>query len=123
MPSLVEHNNRLYAGKDRKYMVADITRDRLPRCQAVLSLDCFIHLTSTQVFNMLKNFQRSGARYLLATNHPADEVYREIETGKWRSVNLSLLKFNLPLPLLRLVENPISGKSLDVLKLQKLILK
>jgi hypothetical protein len=123
VPGLIERNNRLYAGKGRKFQVADITGDKLPRCQAVLCRDCFIHLTSTQILNTLKNFQRSGARYLLATNHPAEEVYREIETGEWRSVNLNLPPFNLPPPLLRMVENPLTGKSLDVWELQKLILK
>ena len=120
VPSLVERNNRLYAGKGRKFRIADITEDKLPRCQAVLCRDCLIHLTSDEIFRALKNFQRSGARYLLATNHPAEETNREIDTGEWRSVNLHLPPFNLPPPLLRLVENPLTGKALDVWELPKL---
>ncbi len=121
--SLIDRNNRLYARQGRKFVAADITTSKLPRCQAILCRDCFIHLPASQIFNTLKNFQNSRASYLIATNHSTEETYQEINTGEWRPVNLHLPPFNLPQPLVRLVENPVSGKSLDVWELQNLTLR
>ncbi len=98
----------------------DITRERLLRGEAILCRNCFIHLASGQIFDTLKNFQKSGARYLLATNHPGIETNQEIEVGEWRSVNWNPPPFNLPQPLLSVVENSLSSKSIDVWEIQKL---
>jgi hypothetical protein len=114
VPALIAENRRRDGGRRRRFIVADITRDVLPRCDAVLCRDCLIHLSFADIARALHCFCRSGARYLLVTNHPFLDAHEDIAAGWWRSVNLHLAPFSFPLPLHRLVENPVTGKTLDV---------
>jgi hypothetical protein len=92
----------------------------LPKCDAVLCRDCFIHLPFADIARALSLFHQSGARYLLVTNHPSVTHHDDIATGMWRSVNLRLAPFHFPEPLHRLLENSVTGKTLDTWKLASL---
>src|SRR5678816_622147 len=66
---LIVRNRRLYGGKDRNFVVLDITRDEIPPVDAILCRDCFIHLSFKQISAAITNFKRSKSRFLLATTH------------------------------------------------------
>jgi hypothetical protein len=114
VPALIARNRAHYSGNGREFHTADITRDRLPKCDAILCRDCFIHLPFADIALALSLFHQSGARYLLVTNHPALPAHDDIAAGMWRSVNLHLAPFSFPEPRHRLLENPVTGKTLDV---------
>lgn len=96
VPELIESNRRKYPGI--KFLVADITKDLLPRADAVLCRDCFIHLSNRQVQLAIQQFKLSGIRYLIASTYPVD-FNEEIPTGYYRPVNMEKAPFNLPAPL------------------------
>jgi 2-polyprenyl-3-methyl-5-hydroxy-6-metoxy-1,4-benzoquinol methylase len=67
---LIERNTKLYGSAERSFMVADITRDRLPSADVVLCRHCLIHLPNRQIKLALRNLAATGAAYLLATSSP-----------------------------------------------------
>ena len=117
---LIAENRRWFGTRARKFLVADFIRATLPRHAAILCRDGLIHLPNAEVLLSLKNFQRSGATFLLATTHSLIEENVDIPTGAWRSVNLQLPPFSLPPPLRHIVENPTTGKLLGVWRLAEL---
>ncbi|SEK80251.1 glycosyltransferase [Nitrosovibrio tenuis] len=120
VPALIEENRRRYQRANWKFEVADLINDPLPPGDAVLCRDALIHLSLADIEHALSNIRRSGAKYLLATSHETISVNTDITTGEWRSVNLMLAPFNLPVPLTRIVENPQTGKILGVWSLAEL---
>jgi hypothetical protein len=96
--SLIE-KNKVEFGKDRIFLVKDLTKDDLPKADLVMCRDCLIHLSFRDGIAALKSIQRSGARYLLATTDPNVTANRPIKTGEFSPRNLMLPPYDLPAPL------------------------
>jgi len=96
---LIERNRRAYGREDRSFLVADITKDRLPAADVVLCRHCLIHLTNKQVSMALRNFKRNGIGYLITTSFPSLDRNTDIWPGSFRPLNLEAAPFNLPKPL------------------------
>ena len=114
VPELIRHNLRDYAGARRTFLVADITKDRLPDTDTILCRDCLIHLSYKSIRAAFSNFTKTGATHLLCTTHNTVLENIDCPDGSWRSVNLQLPPFNLPRPLKLIVEDTESGKSLGL---------
>jgi SAM-dependent methyltransferase len=108
---LIRRNIELYASAERIFMVADITRDRLPAADAVLCRHCLIHLSNRQIKLALRNLAASGAKYLLATTSPSLTSNKDIWPGSFRPVNLSIAPFNLPQPERLLIDLRLDAES------------
>lgn len=117
---LIVRNRRLYGGKGRNFVVLDITSDELPKVDVILCRDCLIHFSFEHARAAIANFKRSGSTFLLATTHGVVEKNTDIKSGEWRSVNLRLPPYNFPEPLRLIVENPDTGKSLGMWRLEDL---
>ena len=120
VPDLISSNRRLYETPHRRFLVLDITKDRLPRADAILCRDCLIHLCFTRIQTTIANFKRSGAIYLLCTTHDGLQENNDCPDGSWRSVNLELSPFNFPPPLKQIVEDQELRKCLGVWQLRDL---
>lgn len=100
VPSLIEANNRRvvdgeFAGR---FLVADITRDALPRADLILCRDCLVHLSFQNIARVTARFRESGAEFLLATTFPEWEDNRDCEDGDWRALNMTRAPFDWPAP-------------------------
>ncbi len=98
---------------DKKFIIADITKDKLPKTDAVICRDCFIHLQNRQVIKSIKNFKRCGIKYILTNTYPVNENIA-IPTGYYRPVNLELSPFNLPAPL-KMIDDYAQGTTVRFL--------
>jgi SAM-dependent methyltransferase len=107
VPALVESLGvRAAAGEiDGEYRLADITRDPLPRCDAVLCRDALVHLSFANIVRALANFRRSGAAWLIATTFPDWQTNAECEDGDWRALNFERAPFSWGAPVELLNEN------------------
>jgi hypothetical protein len=107
VPSLIERlRARAAAGEIKgEYRLADITRDPLPRCDAILCRDALVHLSFTNIERAVANFQRSGAGWLIATTFPEWQANRDCEDGDWRALNLERAPFEWGPPVELLNEN------------------
>jgi SAM-dependent methyltransferase len=116
--------NRLRHGRPRvEFISLDIIRDPLPGADLVVCRDCLVHLKNSQISAALRNFRRSGSRYLLATTFTGDHANDDAALGGWRPLNLARAPFSLGPPL-RLIseaesveESQYSDKSLGLWRL------
>jgi SAM-dependent methyltransferase len=121
---LVAMNQRRYGTPRRRFVALDILRDPLPRADLIVCRDCLVHLKNRQVSAALRNFRRSGSRYLLATTFTGDHPNHDAPLGGWRPLNLERTPFSLGPPLQLIsecesVEDPrYSDKSLGLWTLE-----
>lgn len=104
VPALIESNAARFAGPGREFRRLDLTRDPLPRTDAILCRDCLIHFSYRFIERALDNFRKSGARYLLTTTYSGLPANHDILSGQWRPIDLELPPFALPPPVHRIVE-------------------
>jgi Methyltransferase domain len=96
---LIAENVRRYATPERRFLCLDMTRADLPTADLILCRDGLVHLSFADARAAIRNFRRSGSRYLLATtfvNHPRNE---DAPTGGWRVLNMQAAPFAFPPPL------------------------
>ena len=106
VPMIIERNSDHYANENRSFFVADIVQDTLPLVDVILSRDCFIHLSNSDTIKAIKNFKRSGSRYLLTNTYIHLLKNKDLVSGRgWRPINLNLPPFGLPEPLKLISEN------------------
>jgi Methyltransferase domain len=107
VPALVERlQARVAAGEIAgDYHLADITRDPLPGCDAILCRDCLVHLSFANIERAVANFRRSGATWLIATTFPGWQANLDCEDGDWRALNFERAPFSWGAPVELLNEN------------------
>jgi hypothetical protein len=96
---LIEHHLRENAAPGRTFMRGDLTVDVLPNADAILCRDCLVHLSFDDAASALRNFQRSGSRFLLTTTFIGRGPNEDIETGWWRPLDMEAPPFSWPPPL------------------------
>ena len=96
-------------GISRTYLLADITRDSLPRADAILCRDCLVHLSFANIAAAVANFRRSGSEWLVTTTFPELTTNTDCEDGDWRALNFALAPFNWGSPAKLLVERCTEG--------------
>jgi hypothetical protein len=109
------------------YRLADITRDALPRCDAILCRDCLVHLSFANIDLAIENFRRSGAAWLITTTFPDWQTNADCEDGDWRALNFEHAPFSWGAPAALLNENCTEAgggwrdKSLGVWRLSEIV--
>jgi len=129
VPSLIERlQTRAAAGEIRgEFHLADITRDYLPRRDAILCRDCLVHLSYANIERAVANFRRSGATWLIATTFPEWQTNRDCEDGDWRALNFERAPFEWGPPVELLNENCLEAgggwrdKSLGVWRISSVV--
>jgi len=96
---LVNANTRRYASADRRFVCRDLTRDELPKADLIVSRDAFVHMSFADIGAAVRNFKRSGSRYVLATTFVGDRANVDIPTGGWRVLNMQAPPLSFPAPL------------------------
>lgn len=104
VPEIITHNSKYFAASNRIFQVTDITKTALPQADLILCRDCLIHLSFRHCFAALKNFKKSGSRYLLTTTNVNLAENYDIISGSFRPLNLMAKPFNFPPPL-KLIED------------------
>jgi len=100
VPSIVEPLQQRYHGDARRsFVLADVTRDALPRCDLILSRDCLVHFSFATLDQAMRNLKASGATWLATTTFPELERNEDIEDADWRPLNFEHPPFRWPAPL------------------------
>jgi hypothetical protein len=107
VPALIERlKARAAAGEiGGDYQLADITREALPRCDAILCRDCLVHLSFANIGRAVANFIASGASWLITTTFPEWQVNGDCEDGDWRALNFERAPFDWGTPVELVNEN------------------
>lgn len=86
VPELIEANKEKYPYLD--FQVLDLTKDVLPTADVILARDVLGHLSNADMLAAIENMKKSGSSCLLTTHFPSATMETDIETGKWRPVNI-----------------------------------
>jgi SAM-dependent methyltransferase len=106
VPELVEETRRRHARPGRRFEVLDLTTSPLPPADLLLCRDCLVHLSLDDALRALDNIARSDIRWLAATSFTDRGENLEVQTGRWRPLNLQLAPFSLPTPEQAIAEAP-----------------
>lgn len=110
---LIARNQERYGRAGRAFRRLDLTRDDLPRVDAILCRDCFVHLSFAHIRAALRSIKASRSTYLLATTFTQREENRSILTGEWRPTNLQRPPFGFPPPLTLMDDSAASPNYYD----------
>jgi hypothetical protein len=112
VPELIALNRAANSRRHCRFLCRDLTSARLPRADVILCRDCLGHFSSRDIGRALRNFRRSGSRYLLTTTFLRHRVNDEIPTGAWRTLNLEAAPFRFPPPLACIDEKCKEGEGI-----------
>lgn len=96
--ALVDEVRAKHANSKREFQCVDLISDSMPKADTVLCRDCFVHLSFSDILGAVDNIKRSGARWLIVTQHMNLTDNTDIVTGDWRPVNLMKPPFSWPVP-------------------------
>ncbi len=94
-----------------EFRCADLTRDTLPKADAIHCRDCFQHLPTYLIVSALRNFEATGAKWLLLTTNDEVADYHDTVIGGFRPINFRRPPFNFPAPVCAIAEDTV-GRSL-----------
>ena len=87
--------NQPYSSAAIHFRRGDLTKELLPKADAILVRDCLVHFSYRDIDRALENIRRSGIRYLIATTFPGVENRDYHSGGWWRPLDLEGLPFAL----------------------------
>ncbi|NUR94037.1 MAG: class I SAM-dependent methyltransferase [Kribbellaceae bacterium] len=110
VPSVIAENQRRYGDERRSFTAGDLTEADLPRADVILCRDCLVHVSFADAADIIENFRKTGATWLLLNTYPEVERNRNQFTGSnWRQLNFRLPPFGFPEP----VESMADGGDVD----------
>jgi hypothetical protein len=101
---IIKINSQRFQNPLRKFICKNIITDKLPDADLILIRDCWVHLTTKDVFSCIKNLKQNNIRYLLTTSFTNLETNLELD-NIWRPLNLGRAPFNFPKPMETIIEN------------------
>jgi hypothetical protein len=96
---LVKQARKKYGTKKITFETRDMVTDIIPKSDLVICRDGLVHLGHKHILKTLRNFKKSGSKYLLATTFPNVKVNEDIPDGMWRRINLQKAPYHLPKPI------------------------
>jgi len=87
--------------KDVSFKVFDITKTILPKTDLIICKDCLIHLTTEDGVKILRNFKKSGSKYLMTTTFDSIKKNSELDRMSYskqygfRRINVKIAPYNL----------------------------
>ncbi len=105
---LIDQNNKLFASDKIKFTEFDLTTNNFPKADLWLCRHILFHFSDRDIFMALKRFSQSEINYILVTNCITNKNFKNknIRTGSWRLLNLTLPPFNLPQsPLYKVIDS------------------
>jgi len=108
---LIDENRQKYRSNSIRFTQLDLITDKLPRCDLIISRDCLVHLSNSDILKSIKNIIASNSKYLLTTTFVKHSLNYDIATGDWRAIDLLKPPFNFPQPLLMIDEECSEGNS------------
>ncbi len=108
---VIKDNKRKYKTKNISFKSLNLIKNRLPKADLILCRDCLVHLNYKNSFRIIKNFKKSGAKYLLTTTFVERNQNVDLDNLFWRTLNLELEPFNFGKPLKIINEGCTEGEN------------
>lgn len=95
--SMIQQNQQNYP--EIQFSVIDMCQDPLPAVDLLFCRDCLFHLSYTDIARAFGNIASSDIRWVLTTTYPDVTINKNVVTGGFRPINLTLPPFDLPEPI------------------------
>jgi len=95
-----------------EFVCLDLAEEALPAADLVFSRDCLQHLPEHDIWRVLQNLRRTGAKWLFTSSHMTGEQSISADAGGFGFLNLQLAPFNFPRPLLIMPEDHYASKAM-----------
>jgi glycosyltransferase involved in cell wall biosynthesis len=99
VPQLIEKNKKEFSNDVVSFQVINLVDDLIPTVDLIFSRDCLVHLCFKDAIRIIKNFKKSGSKYLLTTTFINRNSNLELDDLFWRPLNMQKPPFNFPEPL------------------------
>ena len=110
--ALVAKNQKNFGSDKVSFQCGNLADCDLPKADLILTRDCLVHLSFSDSLRNIANFKRSGATYLLTTTFTSRTKNEDLGDGFWRPLNMRLVPFNFPEPILLINEGCTEGNNL-----------
>ena len=120
--NIIETNRAKYGAINIEFVQGDILSCSIPKADLILCRDCFIHLNFEEIITCIKNFKRSGSKYLLTTNYEKLEQNNDVITGQFRKIDLTKAPINLPSCTTKIIDNSNENKFLYLWNMEEITL-
>lgn len=123
---IITENRELFSNNNRSFICADLINYVPPKADLILCRDCLVHLSYTDIKKIIRNFKKSGSKYLLTTTFANHKENIDLNNAIWRTLNLEQKPFSFSKPLKLINEgctemnNQYTDKSLGLWKLADL---
>jgi hypothetical protein len=105
VPNLIHRNQTKYNMDWISFSCHNLISDKIDKSyDLVLTRDCLVHLSYSDIERSLTNIKKSQSKYLLTTSFIKTTKNMDIVTGEWRPINLNLAPFNFPEPIKTFIE-------------------
>jgi hypothetical protein len=102
---LIERNTELF-GDTKEFRHFNLVDNVIEKADLIICRDMLAHLTHEQIVKALRNFKKSGSKYILMTTGlTTKDNTPDITTGEVRRINFELPPFNFPRPLALIEED------------------
>lgn len=102
---LVDRNTKLF-GETKEFRHFNLIDNVIEKVDLIICRDMLAHLTHEQIVKVLRNFKKSGSKYILMTTGlTTKDNSPDITTGEVRRINFELPPFNFPRPLALIEED------------------
>ncbi len=95
---IVKNNRITFIGDNIRFIKFDITSDTFPDADIWICRAVLYHFSNRDILLTLEKFSESNIKYILTTNCVTDGTHlnKDINTGDWRSLDLTRPPFNFP---------------------------
>ena len=106
---LISKNKKKYSYENIKFIEIDIVNEKLPSADLLICRDFFIHLSTLNIKKFFYNILNSNIKYFLFTSYEfkrkTNAAYNiNIFDGDFRPIFLKQNPFNLPEPILKILD-------------------
>lgn len=102
--------NRRHENETTSFLCLDVVSDPLPASDMILCRDGLVHMSYDHALQAVRNFKKTGAKYLLATTF-TKHLNSDIGDRTWRPLNLEQPPFSFGRPLMVFAEEVIEAKT------------
>ena len=119
---LISDNKKNYTSSNIEFIELDIITDKLPVADLLICRDCLIHLSSANIQRFFSNIKKSNINYILITSYEfkteEDKIMSNVDIldGDFRPTFLTRSPFNLPTPIVKILDKDLEHKSNSNLK-------
>lgn len=94
--SVVDQNKEKYGSDRIRFACKNLIDDKCPRgYELAMARDVLVHLSFSDGMKMINNLHSAGVKYLIATTYISRKSNTDINTGRWRPINMSLAPYKL----------------------------